>query len=292
MYPGDIPLHDFPYRHEHDPPIMIKQLNPHEPWMKPAPDRHTFYALFWIAKGEGFHHIDYTRYEIQPQTLYLMRPGQSHFFEVVEKPMGISIFFLEEFLYLNNQFQPTELFYLIDQCPALYLKQSQAVIVTQLIEQLLDEYDSERLGYLDALQHLMQLLLIYVRRFYDQPNTALTQPTSITHLSSQFQRLVDQHFLTIHHLQVYADMLGVTPGYLSEQIKLVTSVPASHIIRRRIVIEAKRLLAHTQLTVSELCLHLGFKDSSYFSRFFRRETGQSPLDFRLTYREKYRNTLG
>ena len=259
--------------------------------MKSAPDRHTFYALFWITEGKGFHHIDFTRYAIQPQTLYLMRPGQSHFFEVTEKPVGVSIFFLEEFLYLNNQFRPTELFYLIDRRPALYLQQPQAAIIMQLIEQLLDEYDSERLGYLDALQHLMQLLLIYVRRFYVQPNIVLTKPTSTTHLSSQFQRLVDQHFLTAHHLQEYSNILGVTPGYLSEQIKLATGVSASHIIRRRIVIEAKRLLAHTQLTVSELCLHLGFKDSSYFSRFFRRETGQSPLGFRRSYREKYRNTL-
>ena len=292
MYPGDIPLHDFPYRHDHDPPIMIKQLNPDEPWMKPAPDRHTFYALFWIAEGEGFHHIDYTGYAIRPQTLYLMRPGQTHFFEVEKQPQGISIFFLEEFLYLNNQFQLTELFYLIDRCPALYLRPAQANILQQLIEQLLVEYDNEQLGYLDALQHLMQLLLIYVRRFYNQPNIDFIEPTTTTHLSSQFQRLVDQHFLTTHHLQSYSDMLGVTPGYLSEQIKMATGVPGSHVIRRRIVIEAKRLLAHTELTVSELCSHLGFKDSSYFARFFRRETGQPPLDFRRSYREKYRNTLG
>ena len=290
MYPGDIPLHDFPYRHEHDPPIMIKQFTPDEPWLKSAPDRHTFYALFWLTEGEGFHHIDFTKYRIQPPALYLMRPGQSHFFEVTENPAGVYIFFLEEFLYLNNQFQPTELFYLIDRRPALYLQQSQAAIIRQLMGQLLVEYDSERLGYLDALQHLMQLLLIYVRRFYEQPNPILTKSTSSTHLSSQFQRLVDQHFLTAHHLQAYSNILGVTPGYLSEQIKLATGVSASHIIRRRIVIEAKRLLAHTQLTVTELCLHLGFKDSSYFSRYFRRETGQSPLDFRRSYREKYRNT--
>lgn len=292
MYSGDIPLHEFPYRHEHDPPIMIKQLDPNEPWLKPTPDRHTFYALFWIAEGEGYHHIDYTGYVIRPQTLYLMRPGQSHFFEVNEQPKGISIFFLEEFLYLNNQLQPTELFYLIDRCPALYLQPRRANVLQQIIEQLLVEYENERLGYLDALQHLVHLLLIYVRRFYNQPNIDFIEPTATTYLSSQFQRLVDQHFLTKRHLQSYSNMLGVTPGYLSEQIKMATGVPGSQVIRRRIVIEAKRLLAHTELTVSELCAHLGFKDSSYFSRFFRRESGQSPLDFRRSYREKYRNTLG
>lgn len=290
-YLGDIPLHHFPYRHEDDPPFLIKAFDPNEPWEKPAPDRHTFYALFWVTEGEGFHHIDYTGYVIRPQTLYLMRPGQSHFFEVEERPLGISIFFLEEFLYLNNQFQPTELFYLIDRCPALYLPSPQATILQRIVDQLLTEFEEQPLSYLDALQHLTQLLLIYVRRFYYQPNSALSEPTAATHLSSQFQRLVDQNFLTTHHLQSYADLLGVTSGYLSEQVKAVTGASAGQVIRQRITNEAKRLLAHTQLTVTEICRHLGFKDSSYFARFFRRETGEPPLAFRRTYREKYRNTL-
>ena len=291
IYPGDIPLHDFPRQYAHEPPFLIKAFDQNEPWERPAPDRHTFYALFWVTEGEGFHHIDYTGYAIRPQTLYLMRPGQSHFFEVEKRPFGTSIFFLEEFLYLNNQFQPTELFYLIDRCPALYLLPAQAAALHRVIEQLLTEFEEQPLGYLDALQHLTHLLLIYVRRFYYQPNISLVEPTAATHLSSQFQRLVDEHFLTTHHLQSYSDRLGVTTGYLSEQVKAVTGVSAGQVIRQRITIEAKRLLAHTQLSVTEICNHLGFKDSSYFARFFRREAGQAPLAFRRAYREKYRNTL-
>lgn len=291
MYPGDIPLHQFPYQNDHRLPFLIKAFDPNEPWDKPAPDRHTFYALFWVIDGVGFHHIDYTGYVIRPQTLYLMRPGQSHFFEVEKLPFGISIFFLEEFLNLNSQFAPTELFYLIDRCPALYLPQEPAARLQQMIEQLLVEYETKPLGYVDALQHLTQLLLIHVRRYYYQPNKSLVEPTAATYLCSQFQRLVDQHFLTNHDLASYANQLGVTTGYLSEQVKVVTGLSASHLIRQRLVSEAKRLLTHTQLTVSEICDHLGFKDSSYFARFFRREVGEAPLAFRRAYREKYRNIL-
>ena len=284
---GDIPLFHFPYRHKRDFPFMIRPLDHNEPWGMSSPDRHTFYALFWLIEGDGFHHIDYTGYPIRPQTLYLMRPGQMHFFEVEKLPSGYSIFFLEEFLYLNNQIQPAELFYLIDHCPALYVSPEQANILQQIIMELFFEYTNEPLGFVDALQHLTQLLLIYVRRFYDY--SASVVPTSATHRVAQFQRLVDQHFLTKHHVNDYSGLLGITSGYLNEQVKDVIGTSASQVVRQRITIEAKRLLAYTKLTVSEIGIHLGFKDSSYFARFFRRETGHSPLGFRSTYREKYRN---
>ena len=204
---------------------MIKPLDPNEPWEEPKPDRHTFYALFWLMEGEGFHHIDYTGYPIRPQTLYLMRPGQMHFFEVKKLPSGYSIFFLEEFLYLNNQIQPAELFYLIDRFPALYVSPGQAVMLQQIIEELLVEYTQESLGFMDALQHLTQLLLIYVRRFYNYSTSI--EPVAATHISAQYQRLVDQHFLTTHHVNTYSDLLGITSGYLNEQIRAVLGVSAS-----------------------------------------------------------------
>ena len=290
-FPGDIPLYDFPYRHEFDLPFLIKKLDLAENWIIQEPDRHTFYALFWVTKGEGFHHIDFTKHAIRPQSLFLIRPGQTHFFEVDVPPSGYSIFFLEEFLYLNNQNESTELFYLIDRTPAFYLLENQTEVLEQIVDQLMIEYHNDQFGNLAAMQHLTQLLLIYLRRFYFESNSTILKPTNATHLSSEFQQLVDKHFAQLHGVKEYANLLGITPGYLSEQTKLVTGVAAAQVIRQRIVIEAKRLLAHTQLTVLELSHHLGFKDSSYFARFFKRETGQAPNAFRTAYREKYRNAL-
>lgn len=290
MMTTDIPLHRFPYRHKDDLPFAIRWLDPREMWRPPSPDRHTFYALFWIMEGAGFHYIDDVRYDILPQTLYLLRPGQSHFFEVTQPPKGISIFFLEEFFFHHKQSQLIEFFYLTDHLPALQLRDAQAEQIEPIIEQLLYEYRTERIDYSSTLQHLTHLLLIFVRRFYLETNPAWNKPKS-TQLFSQFQRLVDTHFKSVHHVQSYSDLLGITSGYLNYQVKTVTGLPASKVIHRRIVVEAKRLLAHTHLTVSELSTDLGFKDSSYFARFFRRETGVAPLAFRRSYHEKYRNGL-
>ena len=70
-------------------------------------------------------------------------------------------------------------------------------------------------------------------------------------------------------------------------VKLILGQPPSKIIHQRILIEAKRLLAYTGLTSAEISYTLGFKDNAYFSRFFKRESNHTPLQFRHHIREKY-----
>ena len=60
-----------------------------------VPDRHTFYALFWIVEGGGSHHIDFDRYAIRPNSLFLMRPGQTHYFAVDEAIRGYTCFLMK-----------------------------------------------------------------------------------------------------------------------------------------------------------------------------------------------------
>ena len=148
------------------------------------------------------------------------------------------------------------------------------------------EYEEAKFGQLQAIQNLMQLFFIHLRRFHQvQKKEAL--PFAADLLTAQFQQMVDDYFVEMHQLQAYAELLGVTVGHLSTSVKRVLGMPASYILRHRIIIEAKRLLAYTQLTTVEISNTLGFKDTSYFCRYFKRETSHSPLTFRTTYREKY-----
>ena len=88
-------------------------------------------------------------------------------------------------------------------------------------------------------------------------------------------------------VSAYAKKIGVSAGHLTDTVKEVTGSSPGKIIRQAIILEAKRLLAHTDLTVSQTCYTLSFDDPSYFGRFFKRETGQSPESFRKSIREKY-----
>lgn len=78
----------------------------------------------------------------------------------------------------------------------------------------------------------------------------------------------------------HATLLGVSPETLSEIVKKETGKTPGTLIRERILLEAKRLLLHSSLSVAEIAYELTFKDPSYFNRFFRRSTADTPAEFR------------
>ena len=286
----DIPLYHFPKKPDELPFVINKiDSNTSESWDS-EPDRHTFIMLFWITNGDGIHHIDFQGYPIRPRCLYLLRAGQTHFFEGATGIEGYIVQFKEELLRLSHNPEMSDfgldLFYLISRTPVYQLAFPQAGVIDDLFFQLYQEYKGGKFGQLQAIQNLMQLLFIHLRR-YHQIQKANEMPLAADLLTAQFQQMVDERFAEMHQLQAYAELLGVTVGHLSTSVKGVLGMPASYILRRRIVIEAKRLLAYTQLTTVQISHTLGFKDTAYFCRYFKRETAHSPLTFRTTYREKY-----
>jgi AraC-like DNA-binding protein len=78
---------------------------------------------------------------------------------------------------------------------------------------------------------------------------------------------------------------------LTESLRLEIGLTAGELIRARLLLEAKRLLLHSELTVAEIGYELGFEDPSYFSRFVRREIETSPVELRNQLREKYRKFM-
>jgi AraC-like DNA-binding protein len=105
--------------------------------------------------------------------------------------------------------------------------------------------------------------------------------------AARFQALVDEHFRRMHRVAEYARLLALTPGHLNALTKAATGQTASALIDARLILEANRLLAHSDATTAEIAAHLGFRAPSYFGRFFRRHVHRSPGAFRAAIREKY-----
>ena len=150
------------------------------------------------------------------------------------------------------------------------------------MQTLLDEYHQADVGWIEAIVAQLQLLLIKAQRKQQQlrPN----QPRSSGHiLTARFQQLVKAHATQAHELSYYANQLGVTVGHLSETTKDTVGVSAGRLIRQQLLLEAKRLLAHSELTAAQVAEQLHFVDASYFGRFFKRETGQTPRQFRNSF---------
>ena len=103
---------------------------------------------------------------------------------------------------------------------------------------------------------------------------------AVVHVARYFKQLITKQFVTNQSVRGYADQLGVTVNHLSKTVKATTGFTPGQLIRREIVLEAKRLFQHTVLTATEIGYRLAFDDPSYFGRFFKREVGVSPGQFR------------
>lgn len=95
-----------------------------------------------------------------------------------------------------------------------------------------------------------------------------------------FRRHLAEHLVTNRQPSYYASLLNISTVYLNEVVKGVTGMSATSYIKNEVVLQAKRLLVHTDLAVKEISESLGIDDYAYFSRLFTQETGISPTLFR------------
>ncbi|MFZ4929604.1 helix-turn-helix domain-containing protein [Chryseobacterium sp. Mn2064] len=99
-------------------------------------------------------------------------------------------------------------------------------------------------------------------------------------ITRQFKKLISTHYKNTKQVQQYAEFLTITPLYLNEAVKDVTGSPASFWIQQKILWEARRLLFYTTMDVKQIAFELGYDDPIYFSRFFKKGTGKTALQFR------------
>jgi AraC-like DNA-binding protein len=96
----------------------------------------------------------------------------------------------------------------------------------------------------------------------------------------EFEQLIDKYFETKKLPSAYAELMHLSPNYLNKICKEETGQTASDLIRKRITIEAQRLLHYTNYSVKEIADKLGFDNYSYFVTFFKKQTGTTPEQFR------------
>jgi AraC-like DNA-binding protein len=100
----------------------------------------------------------------------------------------------------------------------------------------------------------------------------------------KFSQLVELHFKRLHTVDDYANLLSLSPKILHKRITKTGTASPNELIKERIILEAKRLLAHTTLSVKEIGYALGYEDPAYFVRLFTNQAATSPADFRKQYK--------
>ena len=154
-------------------------------------------------------------------------------------------------------------------------------LIQQSFRDIIAEYErfSPEKDYL--LRNYIHILLLRIREIYrphaSKINETATRPMKIT---NQFKHLVEKNFIEIRVVQQYAEMLHITPKYLSEAVKETTGKSPRDIINDILLLEAKVLLGSTDKTVTEIAHQLHFEDQSHLNRFIKQHLGCTPLQYR------------
>lgn len=126
----------------------------------------------------------------------------------------------------------------------------------------------------------VQLILALASAEKSRMINALTAQNTWNHFSVIFQNLLERHFITQRNIDFYADKMGLSPTHFSKKIKSYFGKTPSHLIQERVTLEAKKLLHLSHQNIKEIAKELQFDDEFYFSRFFKKKVGISPLHYR------------
>lgn len=248
----------------------------------PFPHKHNFYHLLVVTNGRGWHEIDFTRYPLERGRVYLMKPTQVHSWQLDKKADGFVIEFEEE-LFKNHPSFAGKIQSLLQTLPDSFAVSDKAEFASlvELCESLLQEYqaaapDSETLMSLELFTFLIRLSRVR--------GVQLSPLSPTESFATRFFDMIEENYRHHHEVEFYADELHITAKALTMKMTRLTGKAARTLIQERLILEARRLLAYSDMSVSEIATYLGFEDANYFSRFFRIKTKHSPGDFRKTAR--------
>ncbi|MEM7799266.1 MAG: helix-turn-helix transcriptional regulator [Chloroflexota bacterium] len=286
-----IPLHEFhPATPSKLPLDLIRLEDIPKIAIKPQPNRHTFYEVFWVTGGGGTHVIDFVEYEIQPNSLFFVGRGVVHYWNIRESLQGVVLLFKPDLFQIlggDNFLAQLDLFQANFHQSAVYPNKAESDWVTSIVQQIERELLDQNYRYDQMVVALFQMLLIRAQRLVMSQNNLETGISSSAALTRRYLKLIEKDAKKYHKVRHYADQMGVSIGHLSSCVKEVMGLNAGDLLRRELVLEAKRQLVHTNLTIGEVAYELNFADASYFGRFFKREAGQTPREFRSDFATKY-----
>jgi AraC family transcriptional activator of pobA len=252
------------------------------------PHRKDHYLFVFMRRGGSRQWIDMTPYVLKDNTVYFMGPNQTIVKEGVEKLWSTGIAFTKEFLLFqeNAALSKLPIIQNLKKGQELLLAEADINFVEDILTKINIEYETPSEWQQRMLTAYLTVLLTYLSRLYTEQFKD-NEISAERLLLKNFQAEINQCFRELHEVGDYASMLHISAGHLSEVVKTQSGKPAIKHIHDRVILEARRLLFHTDNSLKEIAFDLGFTDASYFNRFFKRETGLTPADYRANIRKMY-----
>jgi AraC family transcriptional activator of pobA len=255
-------------------------------WTIPAHCHEGLHQFQWVSSGQAELTLDGRPQPLRAPAVLMVAPGCVHGFRFAPGSAGMQITVPSARLEAALAGAPALAERLALSCvlDGEGLDGGDAARAATLFESLAAEFVAAAPGRTEALQaHLVLLATWVLRRAGDVPADAARRALRDT-LVQRFRALLELHLRRHAPLAFYAAQLQVTPDHLSRSCRMVTGLSALDLLHERLLVESRRLLAYTQAPVADVARELGFEDPAYFSRFFARRAGQSPVAYRVALR--------
>lgn len=252
------------------------------------PHRTSFYGMGLVLKGTIQLQANLHRYTTDENSLILMPPQVIRCWQKRSNDYDVdAVFFTRAFLHQGQVFPPGFLerfpFFSSTATYCFPVKESEADHVRQHLQFIQRIAAADHPGKETIIRHSIGILLELAAAIY--PEAPATEATTRgTALTNQFKALVCEHAVALRMVAHYADMLNVSPKYLTKVVKNSTGKTPGEIIDEMVTLEAQVMLADTKKNVAEVAEALQFPDASTFGKYFKKHAGFSP--------QAYRNNLG
>ena len=240
-----------------------------------SPHTHSFYEIIWFQEGKGRHVVDFSEYDVKPNTIFFLVPGQIHNFDHSQYK-GVSIKMCVDFMNFDI------IFHDFDSIPCFQIDEDAARALDKIVDAIEQESGNrQEFGNVDMLQSLIRMFLIQVYRHGIKENALKLDMLKPSHqLFVRFRTMVEKEYQHNHSVQEYAKNLHTNVRTLNSCVNECTGMSPLAFINSRILLEAKRLVRYSNMRIKEIAFTLGYDDPSYFVRMFKRNTHFMPTEFR------------
>ncbi|BAV08658.1 AraC-type DNA-binding protein [Filimonas lacunae] len=247
---------------------------------------HDFIKIIFLKAG-GSIQVDFKAYHLEQDALFFVQGGQWYQFDEA-LCNGAMLFYNKDFYCVEMHDAEVAcdgiLFHNIYEIPVVYLDAAQSALMQGIFTEIKTEMQQEESGMEEMLRILLKQIIIRSTRLWKQAHqVASLENRQEVEFARRFSQLVEAHYITRHSVADYAALLNMTPKALQKRIAKYSKDTPNDIIKDRIILEAKRLLAHTELSVKEVGYKLGYDDPAYFIRLFTNHVEVSPQHFRKSY---------
>lgn len=248
--------------------------------------RHSYYQILWFD-SPGTHYVDFASLEHPASALFLIKPGQVHYFCPHSPNKGQMIHFNTHLLQSSDrdgQHLWNKPVFLNRPHPYLIIPENERPSLQRIVGELAIELHDQKFLYGEQIYHLLSTLLLRIERallYQSSPEIRVPVDKDPDYLSLMaFLDLLETYLDKFYTVQEYSQQLHLHPKKLNALTRRFLGHSPAQLIQDRKVLEAKRLLSNSRLSVKEVGYTLGFEQATYFSRYFKKQTGNTPKEFR------------